>query len=177
MPGGSWAPSSAASGLLEAGTSLLLIRSLGCPSVIPAWLFMHRIQTWGREGRPQGQRPLLLPCSVIQGQEVPRTSAQSLPVPVWLALEGSCLWWECQHSWTCTRGRGPRGPRWEPESQAGREGAHLGWWEGPQSLTDSLPAPPFLFLASACSGLMWDLSSQTRDWTQAVTGKAPNPNH
>ena len=35
----------------------------------------------------------------------------------------------------------------------------------------------FFFLAEVCSGLMWDLSSQTRDWTRATVGKGPNPNH
>ena len=34
-----------------------------------------------------------------------------------------------------------------------------------------------LFLALACSSLMWDLSSQTRNWTQSTVVKAPNPNH
>ena len=31
-----------------------------------------------------------------------------------------------------------------------------------------------LFLAAACSGLMWDLNSQTRDWTWATVGKVPS---
>lgn len=35
----------------------------------------------------------------------------------------------------------------------------------------------FCFLAEACSGLIWHLSSQSRDWTQATAVKAPNPNH
>lgn len=34
----------------------------------------------------------------------------------------------------------------------------------------------FFFLATAGSSLMWDLGSQTRDWTQAAVAKAPHPN-
>ena len=36
---------------------------------------------------------------------------------------------------------------------------------------------PTFFSAMACSGLMWDLNYQTRDWTWATAVKAPNPNH
>ena len=32
-------------------------------------------------------------------------------------------------------------------------------------------------LATACSSLIWDLSSQTRDWTWALEVKSLNPNH
>ena len=35
----------------------------------------------------------------------------------------------------------------------------------------------FFFFGCGTSGLMWDLSSQTRDWTLAVAVKVPNPNH
>ena len=35
----------------------------------------------------------------------------------------------------------------------------------------------FFFWSVACSGLMQDLNSQTRDWTWATVGKAPNPNY
>jgi len=54
----------------------------------------------------------------------------------------------------------------------------------------SLPLPLFFFFffsffsfffsllsAMGCSGLMWDLSSQTRDQTQATAVKVLNPNH
>ena len=40
-----------------------------------------------------------------------------------------------------------------------------------------LPFFFFFFFASVCSGLMWDLSSQTRDWTQVTAVKALSPNH
>lgn len=32
-------------------------------------------------------------------------------------------------------------------------------------------------LATGCSSLMWGLSSQTKDWTQAAGVKAPSPGH
>ena len=42
-----------------------------------------------------------------------------------------------------------------------------------ESISDILS----LFLAVACSGLMWNLSFQTRDQTWATAVKALSPNH
>ena len=54
--------------------------------------------------------------------------------------------------------------------------AWRGLWEGDCSYPSKFIIS-FLFLAVAYSGLIWVLSSQARDWTQAITVKAPSPNH
>ena len=45
------------------------------------------------------------------------------------------------------------------------------------TLLEVLKLIRMMMIAAVCRALMWDLSSQTSDGTQAAAMKAPNPNH
>lgn len=126
-PGGSWAPSRAASGFPAAQALLLFIRSQACSSPHSSLVAMHTIQRW--EVPPAC---LLLWVQQHSGRECPcacKCADWTLrpPVPVWPPLEGSCL--RCGYQHSCVghqREERPKGHSrsWEPKSQARARSGH-----------------------------------------------------